>query len=80
MDRSNRELVFCHECENEWYRDEHGIICPQCTSEFTEVVSLSSVENGFVSLAIWTTMESVKVLEHYLEESQSPIYARLMVI
>lgn len=40
MDRANRELVFCHQCENEWYRDEHGLVCPECTSEFTEVVSL----------------------------------------
>ena len=33
-----REIVFCHQCENEWYRDEHGIICPECQGEFTEVI------------------------------------------
>ncbi|KAK4504818.1 hypothetical protein PRZ48_002780 [Zasmidium cellare] len=33
-----RELVFCHQCENEWYRDEHGIICPECQSDFTEII------------------------------------------
>ena len=33
-----RELVFCHECQNEWNRDEHGLTCPDCHSDFTEVV------------------------------------------
>lgn len=33
-----REMMFCHECHDEWYRDERGIICPECDSEFTEVV------------------------------------------
>ena len=35
-----RELVFCHSCGNEWHRDEHGLQCPGCESEFVEVVSL----------------------------------------
>ena len=34
-----RELVFCHQCQNEWHRDQHGLQCPQCESEFVEVVS-----------------------------------------
>lgn len=34
-----RELVFCHQCQNEWNRDEHGLECPECHSEFVEVVS-----------------------------------------
>lgn len=33
-----RELVYCHQCENEWYRNEHGIICPECQSDFTEII------------------------------------------
>ncbi|KAF1992556.1 hypothetical protein K402DRAFT_388203 [Aulographum hederae CBS 113979] len=35
-----RELMFCHLCENEWYRDEHGLACPQqgCGSDFTEII------------------------------------------
>lgn len=37
-----RELMFCHECNDEWYRDQHGIICPECGSEFTEVVGAPS--------------------------------------
>ncbi|KAB2573113.1 ubiquitin-protein ligase [Lasiodiplodia theobromae] len=36
--QANREMVFCHECENEWYRDEHGLTCPDCHSEFTEII------------------------------------------
>ncbi|CAK4031127.1 E3 ubiquitin- ligase [Lecanosticta acicola] len=46
MDRSQtpqqRELVYCHQCENEWYRDEHGIICPECQSDFTEIIEDSN--------------------------------------
>ncbi|EON63618.1 hypothetical protein W97_02846 [Coniosporium apollinis CBS 100218] len=35
----NRELVYCHQCENEWYRDEHGLVpCPECQGEFTEII------------------------------------------
>ncbi|KAK6343290.1 hypothetical protein TWF730_010884 [Orbilia blumenaviensis] len=33
-----RELVYCHECQNEWYRDQHGLVCPGCRSDFTEIV------------------------------------------
>lgn len=35
---TERELVYCHECQNEWYRDEHGIVCPECQSDFTECI------------------------------------------
>jgi E3 ubiquitin-protein ligase RNF115/126 len=38
MATSQREIVFCHECENEWYRDEGGLKCPECRSDFTEIV------------------------------------------
>ena len=34
----HRDIVFCHECEEEWYRDEGGLQCPECRSEFTEIV------------------------------------------
>lgn len=33
-----RELVYCHQCENEWYRDEHGLVCPRCTSDAVEII------------------------------------------
>lgn len=35
---SRRDIMFCHQCENEWYRDEHGFECPDCHSEFCEVI------------------------------------------
>lgn len=35
---ASREIVFCHACENEWYRDEHGIVCPECQGDFCEVI------------------------------------------
>lgn len=33
-----REQLFCHQCQNEWHRDEHGLQCPECESEFVEMV------------------------------------------
>jgi Zn finger protein HypA/HybF involved in hydrogenase expression len=36
-----REIVFCHACSNEWYRDDHGLECPGCSSDITEIVSSS---------------------------------------
>ncbi|MCJ1282256.1 hypothetical protein MMC26_001579 [Xylographa opegraphella] len=36
--RDPRELVFCHQCENEWFRDEHGLECPRCHSEIVEII------------------------------------------
>jgi Zn finger protein HypA/HybF involved in hydrogenase expression len=32
------EMMFCHECEHEWRRDQHGFTCPKCHSEFTEII------------------------------------------
>src|SRR5258708_35807035 len=34
-----REVVYCHQCEHEWYQDEHGLVCPRCEGEITEIVS-----------------------------------------
>ncbi|KAH8681328.1 hypothetical protein BX600DRAFT_18417 [Xylariales sp. PMI_506] len=36
---SGREVVYCHNCYHEWYRDDHGLICPHCDGEATEIVS-----------------------------------------
>lgn len=37
-----REVVFCHACQNEWYRDEQPTLdCPRCQGEITEIVSAS---------------------------------------
>jgi Zn finger protein HypA/HybF involved in hydrogenase expression len=38
---AGREVVYCHACANEWYRDENGLTCPECQGEITEIVSLA---------------------------------------
>jgi len=35
---AGREIVFCHMCESQWWRDEHGLVCPGCEGEITEIV------------------------------------------
>lgn len=35
---AGREVVYCHACSNEWYRDERGLQCPGCYSDITEIV------------------------------------------
>ena len=46
MDRDQRpqprEMMYCHQCENEWYRDEHGLECPECHGDFTEVIEANN--------------------------------------
>ncbi|TVY46505.1 putative RING finger protein [Lachnellula occidentalis] len=37
-----RDVVYCHQCSHEWYQDEHGLACPNCSSEITEIVSPES--------------------------------------
>ncbi|KAJ9137317.1 Ring finger domain-containing protein [Pleurostoma richardsiae] len=36
---AGRDVVYCHQCENEWYQDEHGLQCPRCLSEATEIIT-----------------------------------------
>ncbi|PLB40165.1 putative RING finger domain protein [Aspergillus candidus] len=35
-----RDRVFCHACGGVWLRDEHGLECPHCQSDFTEIVEI----------------------------------------
>ncbi|KAK4192000.1 E3 ubiquitin-protein ligase RING1-like protein [Podospora australis] len=40
-----REVVYCHTCSHEWYRDESpslSIVCPSCEGEITEIIELDS--------------------------------------
>ena len=37
-----REVVYCHECDRQWYRDDYGLPCPGCGGEITEIVCLVS--------------------------------------
>lgn len=41
-----REVVYCHNCENDWHRDESGLVCPRCDSEITEIVWHLSTRRG----------------------------------
>lgn len=36
----DREVVFCHGCDNEWYRDQrpNTLECPRCHGDITEIV------------------------------------------
>ncbi|OAQ58219.2 ATP-dependent DNA helicase PIF1 [Pochonia chlamydosporia 170] len=36
---SCREVVFCHACCFEWYRDDYGLMCPYCENDITEIVN-----------------------------------------
>ncbi|KAL9130526.1 MAG: hypothetical protein Q9217_001294 [Psora testacea] len=33
-----RERVLCHGCDNEWWKDEHGLECPRCHCDIVEIV------------------------------------------
>lgn len=35
---TGREVVYCHACSHEWYRDDHGLECPECGGDITEVI------------------------------------------
>lgn len=37
----SREVVYCQHCENEWSRDKHGLTCPRCKGDMTEIVSIN---------------------------------------
>ncbi|KAL8699262.1 MAG: hypothetical protein Q9201_006106 [Fulgogasparrea decipioides] len=36
--QSESEVLFCHQCENEWRGSATDLQCPRCDSEFVEVV------------------------------------------
>lgn len=38
-----REVVYCHVCHHEWYKDEHPELeCPSCQESFCEIVRTTS--------------------------------------
>ncbi|KAF8453971.1 hypothetical protein BGX38DRAFT_1175019 [Terfezia claveryi] len=39
-----RELVYCHRCQDEWFRDENGLVCPSCGSDFVEIMESNSAD------------------------------------
>ncbi|POS87695.1 hypothetical protein EPUL_000503 [Erysiphe pulchra] len=34
-----RDVVYCHQCEKEWWEDEFGLECPYCEGNITEIVT-----------------------------------------
>ncbi|KAH6607848.1 hypothetical protein Trco_004161 [Trichoderma cornu-damae] len=46
---ADRDVVYCHSCSNEWYRDDHGLQCPDpdCGSDATEIISLDNDPRDF---------------------------------
>ncbi|XHG02079.1 hypothetical protein AWENTII_005441 [Aspergillus wentii] len=34
------DRMFCHACEGVWLRNESGLTCPHCQSDFTEIVEI----------------------------------------
>lgn len=45
------EQVKCHECSNVWPRNEGGLQCPRCESEFVEIVSIRTSPRPLVLCA-----------------------------
>ena len=44
-----RELVFCHACQNEWLREQHGLECPECHSDVVEIVSPTNAHASYTA-------------------------------
>ncbi|KAF5025482.1 hypothetical protein F66182_2458 [Fusarium sp. NRRL 66182] len=72
---AGRDVVYCHACAGEWYRDEHGLTCPECHGEITEIVCCPPK-----SLRIPNTDHGIQVdpendprdLNHHSSASTSP--------
>ncbi|OJJ47210.1 hypothetical protein ASPZODRAFT_15887 [Penicilliopsis zonata CBS 506.65] len=44
MADTSEDRMFCHACNAVWLRNEHGLTCPQCGSEFTEIIEIPPEE------------------------------------
>lgn len=61
--RAQRDQVYCHECHMDWFRDEHGLVCPNeiCRSDFVEIVSyLSSLAR--LNVVMWGDLVDLCIL------------------
>ena len=69
------EQVHCHQCQNKWRRDQGGLTCPHCGSEFTEIVSLRSRSYGgpataigvYKTIAMWASASQPEANDCYTE-------------
>ncbi|KAH6856778.1 hypothetical protein B0I37DRAFT_306325 [Chaetomium sp. MPI-CAGE-AT-0009] len=44
------EMLFCHACQNEWYRTRDSLECPRCQSSFTEIASPGNAQDSIPRL------------------------------
>jgi Zn finger protein HypA/HybF involved in hydrogenase expression len=58
----DREVVYCHQCEHEWYRDQGGLVCPRCDGEATEIVSTLGYMSNLQSARLHTNHPSRRLL------------------
>ncbi|KAI9167223.1 RING finger protein [Paramyrothecium foliicola] len=69
---AGREVVYCHACSNEWYRDEHGLSCPACASDITEIVSPESDPREIEDVHHASASTSPEVPPHPYGEDSDP--------
>lgn len=75
--RVQGERVYCHSCANEWDRNNGGLTCPFCDSEFTEIVSATflsstSIHGGFQFCHSLNPLEPDADTEVQLDAPSSP--------
>ncbi|KAF3917430.1 hypothetical protein ABW21_db0207217 [Orbilia brochopaga] len=68
--RRTRELVYCHQCQNEWYRDQHDLTCPGCNSEFTEILENETADPREAIYDNYEDFDSDDEREHVHEYTQ----------
>ncbi|KAI1096016.1 hypothetical protein F5B19DRAFT_488636 [Rostrohypoxylon terebratum] len=44
-----REVVYCHNCRNEWYQDDYpgSVACPRCREDIIEIVDVNNDPRDF---------------------------------
>ncbi|KAI9784455.1 MAG: hypothetical protein M1839_002111 [Geoglossum umbratile] len=69
-----RQMAFCHECRDEWYTSDHGLICPDCGNAFAEIVSLhTSVASSLILPGYRLRPGGVSVPRHQLLTDSFPL-------
>ncbi|CCT74224.1 related to 1-phosphatidylinositol-4,5-bisphosphate phosphodiesterase [Fusarium fujikuroi IMI 58289] len=67
-------VVLCHQCSARWYRDEDGMQCPKCQSEFVEILepeSGSDVSDTSSAESVGTSrFATIKSRDGYGEENR----------
>ncbi|UNI22040.1 RING-type E3 ubiquitin transferase [Purpureocillium takamizusanense] len=66
---SGREVVYCHACTHEWHRDEHGLECPDCGSDITEIVEADNDPREVDDDSLNAPSSGLLGLRHYEDDS-----------